>query len=86
MKAAALLSVPKEIKVIDLPRPEISEDEFLVKMHACSLCYTDVKASVYGRHFYIELYGLPWVPGHEMAGEVVEVGKAVEGMSVEKSC
>lgn len=82
MKAATLIEVPKKIEVIEMPEPEISENEFLVKMHACSLCYTDVKACMHGRHFYIELYGLPWVPGHEMAGEIVEIGSQVEHMSV----
>ena len=82
MKVAQLLEVPKKINVVEMPDPEISETEFLVKMRACSLCYTDVKACLHGRHFYIELYGLPWVPGHEMAGEIVEVGRKVEQLAV----
>ncbi|MBU2510771.1 zinc-dependent dehydrogenase [bacterium] len=82
MKAATLVEIPKGIKVVDMPVPEISENDFLVKMHACSLCYTDVKACMYGKHFYIALNGLPWVPGHEMAGEVVAVGDKVDCVSV----
>ncbi|WP_051327016.1 zinc-dependent dehydrogenase [Desulfatibacillum aliphaticivorans] len=82
MKAACLTKIPKEIEVREIPVPEIGENEFLVKMHACSLCYTDVKACVHGKHFYIELYGLPWTPGHEMAGEIAVVGDRVTGYSV----
>ncbi len=82
MKAAALFEIPKVIHVVDMPKPEITDDEFLVRMRACSLCYTDVKASMRGKHFFIELYGLPWVPGHEMSGEVAAVGARVEGLKV----
>ena len=82
MKAATLTSIPKNIQVVEMPVPEITENEFLVKMHACSLCYTDVKACMHGKHFYIELYGLPWVPGHEMAGEIAAVGSRITDFSV----
>jgi L-iditol 2-dehydrogenase len=82
MKAATLMEIPRGIEVLEMPVPEISENEFLVKMHACSLCYTDVKACMHGKHFYIELYGLPWVPGHEMAGEIVDVGSKIKNFSV----
>jgi L-iditol 2-dehydrogenase len=82
MQAVALTRIPNGLEVVEMPVPEIADNEFLVKMHACSLCYTDVKACQHGRHFYIELYGLPWVPGHEMAGEIAAVGRRVEGFSV----
>jgi L-iditol 2-dehydrogenase len=82
VKAAALVKIPKQIQVVEMPVPEITDNDFLVKMHACALCYTDVKASLHGRHFYIELYGLPWVPGHEMAGEVVAVGRNVKTVTI----
>lgn len=82
MKAATLTDIPKGIKVVEMPVPEISENDFLVKMHACCLCYTDIKACMHGKHFYIELNGLPWVPGHEMAGEVVAVGERVKDINI----
>jgi threonine 3-dehydrogenase len=68
----------------EVDRPRIASDQVLVKVKATSICGTDV-------HIYkwdpwsqgrIGEKGLPQILGHEVAGEVVEVGQAVSKISV----
>lgn len=66
------------IKVKELPAPEISSHEVLIKIRASGICHTDIEV-LNGR------YGnatFPLVPGHEFAGEVAAIGSAVETVSV----
>ncbi len=57
------------------PIPAAGSDDAIVKVGACGLCGTDLKIW-HGMH--PALKQLPLVPGHEIAGEVVEVGKLVD--------
>lgn len=52
--------------------------EVLVKVDACGVCYRDL-LDRQGRFPFIQL---PVIPGHEFAGEVVEVGPEVENLKV----
>ena len=65
----------KDVRVEEIPKPEIGPDEILVKAFACGICGSDV----------LEWYRIkkaPIVLGHEMAGEIVEVGENVNKYSV----
>ena len=64
-----------DVRIEECPRPEISSNEALVKVLACGLCTTDVKTIMKG-HRYIKP---PCVLGHEIAGEIVELGENVKG-------
>lgn len=59
-----------DIRIEERPQPPISEDEILVKMKASGICGTDVME-------WYRIKKAPRVLGHEMAGEIVEVGKNV---------
>ena len=69
MKAAILYSF-NDIRIEDIPVPEIGPGEALVRMRACGICSGDVMP------WYIEKKA-PLVLGHEPAGEVAEVGAGV---------
>ena len=56
-------------------RPSPKDDELLVKVFAASICGTDLKI-IRGGHFRVGA-GATRVLGHELAGEVVEVGRNV---------
>ena len=61
----------KDIRLEEMPVPEIGRDELLVKVIASGICGSDV----------IEWYRLPKAPrvlGHEISGEIVETGSAVK--------
>jgi L-iditol 2-dehydrogenase len=60
----------RDIRLEEIPVPTIGEDELLVKMRACGICGSDV----------LEWYRVkkaPLVLGHEMTGEIAEVGRSV---------
>jgi L-iditol 2-dehydrogenase len=69
---------PNDVRVEEAPEPTPQVDEVKIKVHNCSTCGTDVKILRNG-HPNLDP---PRVIGHEIAGEVVEVGSAVTGFSV----
>jgi len=60
-----------DIRIEERPLPSISANEILVKMKACGICGTDVME-------WYRIKKAPRVLGHEMAGEIVEVGSNVD--------
>ncbi|WP_170853890.1 alcohol dehydrogenase catalytic domain-containing protein, partial [Mycobacterium tuberculosis] len=76
MKAVQIPSA-MEMEVIDIEKPVIrNPDEVLVKVKRVGICGSDM-------HIYHETNPLatyPRIVGHEVAGEVVEVGSNVSGM------
>ncbi|NOX20130.1 MAG: alcohol dehydrogenase catalytic domain-containing protein [Nitrospirae bacterium] len=74
MRVARLYSY-KNIKIEELPRPEPSKKEAIVRVRASGICSGDVMP------WYIEKKA-PLVLGHEPAGEIVEVGEGVEGFQI----
>jgi L-iditol 2-dehydrogenase len=65
------------VDVMDVPIPEVADDEVLIKVKAAAICGSDL-----GIYNYTPAYSgmrLPVVMGHEFAGEIVETGKLVEG-------
>lgn len=69
MKAAKLYSF-NDIRIEDIPVPDVGPGDALVKTRACGICSGDVMP------WYIEKKA-PLVPGHEIAGEIVRVGENV---------
>lgn len=64
---AAVLTGPESLVVREQERPTPQPDEVLVRVEACGVCTTDIH--LYEGSLDVEL---PFVPGHEAAGEVVE--------------
>ena len=77
MKAAVLRNI-KDLRLEELPDPEPADNELVIRIRACGICATDVHmwqgTNTEGTY--------PFVPGHEWAGEVVEVGSDVKAFSV----
>ncbi|TPW72931.1 zinc-binding dehydrogenase [Schumannella sp. 10F1B-5-1] len=61
-------------EMVDLPVPDIADDEVLVALRAVGVCHSDIEL-LEGR--YIIPFSYPIIPGHEWAGEVVRVGAKV---------
>ena len=70
-----------DLRLTDIPVPEIGEDEVLVKVRAAGICGSDI-----GRWILAPstepFTARPYVGGHEFAGDVVKIGKYVTGWSV----
>lgn len=75
---AALYRGPQDLTIVEVERPTPSKDEVLLKIHACATCGTDAK--IYG-HGHPRLVP-PMIIGHEIAGEIVEIGTNVENHKV----
>ncbi|HEY0216759.1 MAG TPA: zinc-dependent dehydrogenase [Cellulomonas sp.] len=71
----ARFHAPGDIRLEDAPEPTAGPREVKIRVRACSTCGTDVKISRFGHH-HIDP---PRVMGHEIAGEIVEVGDEVAG-------
>jgi L-iditol 2-dehydrogenase len=69
---------PEDVRIEDVPEPECGPDEVKLKVRNCSTCGTDVKIFHNGH----QNLSPPRTIGHEIAGEVVEVGADVDGWSV----
>ncbi|MEV4384103.1 zinc-dependent dehydrogenase, partial [Streptosporangium sp. NPDC049644] len=66
---------PGDIRVEEAPEPVAGPGEIKIGVRNCSTCGTDVKISRHGHHHIRP----PRVMGHEIAGEVAEVGEGVSG-------
>ncbi len=71
MRVAKLYS-SEDIRIEDMPVPDIDDGDALVRVRACGICSGDVMP------WYIEKKS-PLVLGHEAVGEIVELGKEVRG-------
>lgn len=74
MKVAKLYSF-SDIRIEDIPVPEIGPRDALLKTKACGVCSGDVMG------WYIEKKA-PLVLGHEPSGEIVKVGEEVTSFKV----
>ena len=61
----------KDIRVEKIPTPEIGPGELLVRIEASGICGSDVME-------WYRIKKAPLVLGHEIAGEVAEVGQGIE--------
>ncbi|TFG95870.1 MAG: hypothetical protein E4H13_12855, partial [Calditrichales bacterium] len=71
---AAVLTEYNRFEIKDIPMPEPGENQVLVKVDFASICGTDLH--IFKGEFHPRTR-LPFVPGHEFAGTVQQVGKAV---------
>ncbi len=74
---AAHLHGAGDLRVVDVPAPTIeAADEVLIRIHACGICPSDLRRyQASGRRRGQLPHSL--IPGHEWAGEVLEVGPEV---------
>ena len=78
MKAVMKKKPAKGFELGDVEVPIVKDGELLVKVKATSICGTDIhiwKWDAWAQH----RIKTPRIIGHEFAGEIVELGKGVEG-------
>lgn len=78
MRAAIMQGLHKPLVIDTLPDPTPGSGELVVKVGRCGICGSDLhmtEDAMYGK-------GAGTVLGHEFAGEVVALGKGVDGLSV----
>jgi D-arabinose 1-dehydrogenase-like Zn-dependent alcohol dehydrogenase len=78
MEAMVLEKFGAPLRMRQVSDPVLGNQEVLLKVKACGVCRTDIKIS--SGKMLPSIISLPHVMGHEVAGEVVEIGKEVEGI------
>lgn len=72
MKAAIFEGIEK-IVIKDVPIPKMDDNSVLVRVKACAVCGSDIRIFHHGN----TRVKPPQILGHEISGEIVEVGKNV---------
>lgn len=75
---AAMFHEPGDLRLEEVPEPTAGPGELKLRMRATATCGTDAK--IYG-HGHPRLEP-PQIIGHELAGEVVELGEGTTGFSI----
>jgi len=65
----------RDIRVQEMPKPQIGPGEALIRVEASGICGSDVME-------WYRLDKAPLVQGHEIAGEIVEVGDGVKSCKI----
>lgn len=75
---AQTVKAPYVMEYGDVPIPEISDDEVLIKVKVCGICGSDW--SIYTGKYAADK--LPMITGHEFWGEIAKTGKNARGLKV----
>lgn len=74
------VNMPEAFKIdyLELPVPEIGDDDVLIQMRRVGVCGSDIQI-YHGKHKYMKF---PVVQGHEGSGVIARVGAQVSGLKV----
>lgn len=78
MKAMVLKQAGTPLELMEIPKPEPSDRQLLLKVHSCGVCRTDLHI-LDGE---LDQPKLPLVPGHQIVGTVEKAGKEVRGFEI----
>lgn len=67
------------------PVPEIGPDDVLIRIRKTGICGTDIHIWNWDE-WAARTVPVPLVTGHEFAGEIVEIGRNVEGLTIGQRC
>ena len=81
---AAVYHGPNDLRIENVPIPEIGKGEILVKVVSASICGTDLRI-FHGNH---RMYapGTVRIPGHEVVGTIAQIGAEVRQLFNRSAC
>jgi len=82
MRAAVLHEFKSPLIIGESARPTPGPDEVLIEVEACGVCHSDLHVADGDWVQFARIVKKPLIPGHEIAGRVVERGTAVENLTV----
>jgi threonine 3-dehydrogenase len=85
MKALAKTKPEPGLWMIHAPVPEIGPDDVLIKINKTGICGTDIHIWNWDA-WAQKTVPVPLITGHEFAGEIVEIGRNVEGLEIGQRC
>src|SRR5437879_13267887 len=80
---AAVLYGKENLRIESVVVPELLPGDVLVRVRAALTCGTDVK--VFRRGYHARMIKPPALFGHELAGDIVAAGTAVQGLHIGQS-
>ena len=78
MKAVYYQQFQGPVEIRQVPDPKVSSDSVVVKVEATGLCRSDW----HGWMGHDSDIVLPHVPGHELAGKIIEIGSGIQNFKV----
>lgn len=85
MKALVKARAEEGLWMEHRPVPEIGPDDVLIKINKTGICGTDIHIWNWDE-WASKTVPVPLVTGHEFAGEIVEIGRDVEGLKIGQRC
>ena len=82
MKAAILREFKSPLSMEEVAKPTLAPDEVLIEVHACGVCHSDLHVADGDWPQIVPITKRPLILGHEIAGQVVEVGEQVRDLHV----
>jgi len=73
-----IMTAPGKIEFREVPVPEVGENQVLVKIMNIGICGSDIHV-YHGKHPFTSY---PVTQGHEVSGEITELGKGVTGFYI----
>lgn len=72
------------VRLVDMPEPQLPTPQWLkIKTRLSGICGSDLSTiTAKGSPYFSPFTSTPFVLGHEIVGDVVEVGDSVEGVSI----
>lgn len=77
---AAVYHGPHDLRVEEVPVPEIGQKEILIRVLSASICGTDLR--IYHGNHRMYSPGTVRIPGHEVVGLIEKVGESLDGFKV----
>lgn len=74
MKAAIYTDIDR-MEIRDVKIPDVDDNSVLIRVKSCAVCGSDIRIFHHGN----PRVNPPQILGHEISGEIVEVGKNVTG-------
>lgn len=71
---ALMLKGYSDAEVVDVPIPEIGDEDVLIKVDSCAICGTDIRTYKFG---HTRIKG-PRITGHEFSGTIAKIGNSVK--------
>ena len=73
----AAKSAGQPLELFTYEAPELGDYDVRVSVSHCGVCYSDIHAI---DEDYVDVFGFPFVGGHEIVGHVSALGRAVSGL------
>ncbi|TYB83584.1 L-threonine 3-dehydrogenase [Oceaniovalibus sp. ACAM 378] len=85
MKSLAKLKPAEGLWMQNAPVPEIGPDDVLIRIRKTGICGTDIHIWNWDE-WAQKTVPVPLITGHEFSGEIVEIGRNVEGLDLGQRC